>query len=197
MTDEWYFSFAEIQPFLCALDCPDMVLPPHFNTLNNNDYDCEVSPVQRGHALAVLGSKSASSVDTVFTTIPDSVIDEPSLKLDTANISGRVHCVPTVLLTESISSSFRPPILRTTGTSILVTGCGNAEFSGDLAAAGYTAITSVDYSDVCITQMRRKYAHVEALRWCVCDVTRQTVFGNGDFEVIIDKGMYNKYMLIT
>jgi SAM-dependent methyltransferase len=41
---------------------------------------------------------------------------------------------------------------------ILVVGCGNSNFSADLYDAGWTNVTSIDFSDVVIERMRLKNA---------------------------------------
>ena len=70
---------------------------------------------------------------------------------------------------------------------ILVLGCGNSTFSADLYDAGYSNVTSVDFSQVVIESMRTKYISSHpALKWVVGDV-RDLKLLDSTFDVVIDK----------
>ena len=73
--------------------------------------------------------------------------------------------------------------------SVLILGCGNSPFSCEMADAGYTNVTSVDFSSVVINKMIEKYATSHpSLKWIVADVKRlDEVFSLHSFDVIIDK----------
>jgi len=57
--------------------------------------------------------------------------------------------------------------------------------TADLAREGYTDQTNVDFSDVVIDVMRRKYAALNS-SWQVMDV-RQMALPDGSFDIEIDK----------
>ncbi|KYO29604.1 endothelin-converting enzyme 2 [Alligator mississippiensis] len=67
-------------------------------------------------------------------------------------------------------------------------GCGSSTLSYDLFQLGYTDITSIDYSAVCIEAMRARYAHCPGLRWAVMDA-RDLRFPDGSFDVVLEKGV--------
>ncbi|XP_014460857.2 EEF1A lysine methyltransferase 4 [Alligator mississippiensis] len=74
------------------------------------------------------------------------------------------------------------------GDRVLVLGCGSSTLSYDLFQLGYTDITSIDYSAVCIEAMRARYAHCPGLRWAVMDA-RDLRFPDGSFDVVLEKGV--------
>ncbi|XP_025926777.1 EEF1A lysine methyltransferase 4 [Apteryx rowi] len=65
--------------------------------------------------------------------------------------------------------------------------CGNSALSHDLYELGYTDITSIDFSPVCIEAMRARYAHCPGLRWAVMDI-RALRFPDASFDVVLEKG---------
>ncbi|XP_064372781.1 EEF1A lysine methyltransferase 4 isoform X2 [Dromaius novaehollandiae] len=73
------------------------------------------------------------------------------------------------------------------GDRILVLGCGNSALSHDLYELGYTDITSIDFSPVCIEAMRARYAHCPGLRWAVMDISALQ-FPDASFDVVLEKG---------
>ena len=61
--------------------------------------------------------------------------------------------------------------------SILILGCGNADFSADLYDDGYHDITNVDISDVVIKQMQEKNKDERPkMKWVVMDITDMEEF---------------------
>ncbi|XP_026578542.1 EEF1A lysine methyltransferase 4 [Pseudonaja textilis] len=80
------------------------------------------------------------------------------------------------------------------GDRILVLGCGNSALSYDLFQLGYTDITSIDYSAVCIASMRDRYAHCSGLHWAVMDA-RFLTFMDGSFDVVLEKGFLDSIMV--
>uniref|UniRef100_A0A8D0L952 EEF1A lysine methyltransferase 4 n=1 Tax=Sphenodon punctatus TaxID=8508 RepID=A0A8D0L952_SPHPU len=80
------------------------------------------------------------------------------------------------------------------GDRILVLGCGNSALSYDLFQLGYPDITSIDYSTVCIADMRARYAHCPGLRWAVMDA-QALAFANGSFDVVLEKGTLDAMMV--
>ena len=88
-------------------------------------------------------------------------------------------------------AAFAPVVRRLVATDarVLLVGCGNSELTTDLAADGYTQLTSSDYSAAVIERMRAKSAGAHpAIRWVVADMTDlSAVFDAGSFDAIIDK----------
>uniref|UniRef100_A0A8C5SCD0 Methyltransferase domain-containing protein n=1 Tax=Laticauda laticaudata TaxID=8630 RepID=A0A8C5SCD0_LATLA len=80
------------------------------------------------------------------------------------------------------------------GDRILVLGCGNSALSYDLFRLGYTDITNIDYSAVCIASMRDRYAHCSGLHWAVMDA-RFLTFMDGSFDVVLEKGFLDSIMV--
>ena len=71
---------------------------------------------------------------------------------------------------------------------IIVLGCGNSTFSSDLCDAGFSNVTSVDFSTAVINAMRKKYelSH-PTLEWIVSDVRNLKEIPSNMFDVVIDK----------
>ena len=69
---------------------------------------------------------------------------------------------------------------------ILVTGCGNAEFSEKLYDAGYKHIWNNDISKAVITQMKERNNSRPEMHWEVMDVCEMN-YENGFFDIVIDK----------
>ena len=68
---------------------------------------------------------------------------------------------------------------------ILMVGCGNAPFSDDLHALGFTRQINIDNCEVVINQQRARYPH---LNWDIGDV-RTMSYNTGRFDVVFDKGL--------
>ena len=58
--------------------------------------------------------------------------------------------------------------------------------SNDMFLDGWTAVTSVDYSDVCIAQMTARFPDTVYLQADVRDMSQQ--FESESFDFAIDKG---------
>jgi ubiquinone/menaquinone biosynthesis C-methylase UbiE len=70
---------------------------------------------------------------------------------------------------------------------ILTVGCGNSSFSYELYQLGYRNIVNIDYSEVVIDNMAKKYGDIAPeMQWLVMDMTDMS-FENNSFDVIIDK----------
>lgn len=70
---------------------------------------------------------------------------------------------------------------------ILMSGCGNSRLTEDMFEDGYTSITNIDISRVCIEQMVERYKDKPTLQWqqmncCALDFPDET------FDVVVDKG---------
>ncbi|XP_074859967.1 EEF1A lysine methyltransferase 4 [Carettochelys insculpta] len=89
---------------------------------------------------------------------------------------------------EQLEAELRP------GDRILVLGCGNSALSYDLFQLGYTDITSIDYSPVCIAGMRARYGQCQGLRWAVMDA-QDLAFTDGSFDVVLEKGTLDSMMV--
>ena len=70
---------------------------------------------------------------------------------------------------------------------LLVLGCGNSTLSEDMCDAGFAAVTSVDYSESVIAEMRAKTAGRSELAWEVMDVTAMR-YGDASWRLVVDKG---------
>jgi hypothetical protein len=80
------------------------------------------------------------------------------------------------------------PVL-TSNSHVLMTGCGNAAFSADMYDAGYTDIVNMDYSAVCIEQMKQKYTDRPLMSWHEGDVTKlDQQWRENEFDLVLDKG---------
>lgn len=89
---------------------------------------------------------------------------------------------------EQLEAELRP------GDRILVLGCGNSALSHDLFQLGYTDVTSIDYSPVCIAAMRACYAQCRGLQWAVMDA-RDLAFADSSFDVVLEKGTLDSMMV--
>ncbi|KTF89886.1 hypothetical protein cypCar_00032480 [Cyprinus carpio] len=66
-------------------------------------------------------------------------------------------------------------------------GCGNSALSYDMYRAGYTSITNVDYSSVCVESMAERHKDCAQLSW-LCMDARRLAFPDGVFDVVLEKG---------
>lgn len=70
---------------------------------------------------------------------------------------------------------------------ILELGCGNSSLAYDLYQTGYTNISSIDFSNIIIQRMKKKYADT-SIRFMAVDFTKMNeVFSKEEFDVIIEK----------
>ena len=70
---------------------------------------------------------------------------------------------------------------------ILVLGCGNSPFSYDMYEDGYTQITNIDYSPICIEMMAEKYKNCEEMKWVEMNI-KDLHFAPKSFDAVIEKG---------
>ncbi|XP_078524130.1 EEF1A lysine methyltransferase 4 [Lissotriton helveticus] len=77
---------------------------------------------------------------------------------------------------------------------LLVLGCGDSSLSYDLFQKGYTSITNIDYSPVCIEAMSRQHADCHGMAWTVMDA-RALAFPNESFDVVLEKGTLDAMMV--
>jgi ubiquinone/menaquinone biosynthesis C-methylase UbiE len=68
---------------------------------------------------------------------------------------------------------------------VLVLGCGNAEFSEDMYADGYTNQHNIDNSSVVIEQMKTRNSD-KTMKWVVMDVM-DLAYPDNFFDAAIDK----------
>ncbi|KAL0201424.1 hypothetical protein M9458_004611, partial [Cirrhinus mrigala] len=57
----------------------------------------------------------------------------------------------------------------------------------DMYQAGYTSITNVDYSSVCVESMAERHKDCAQLSW-LCMDARRLAFTDGAFDVVLEKG---------
>ncbi|XP_069474913.1 EEF1A lysine methyltransferase 4 [Ambystoma mexicanum] len=77
---------------------------------------------------------------------------------------------------------------------LLVLGCGDSSLSHDLYQRGYTSITNIDYSPVCIEAMRKRHAECHGMVWTVMDA-RALTFSDESFDVVLEKGTLDAMMV--
>lgn len=71
--------------------------------------------------------------------------------------------------------------------SVSFSGCGNSALSYDMYQAGYTSITNVDYSSICVESMAERHKDCAQLSW-LCMDARRLAFPDGVFDVVLEKG---------
>lgn len=71
---------------------------------------------------------------------------------------------------------------------VLVIGCGNSELSFELFCDGFLNVTSIDFSELVIQKMTKKYPF---MKWHVQDMTDMTDFSQQSFDIVIDKGAFD------
>jgi len=86
-------------------------------------------------------------------------------------------------------SGLRDIISKYTKTShnILVVGAGNSRMSEEMHDEGYTSITNIDTSMVCIKAMQDKYRDKEGLIYQHMDLKNMDL-QDGAFQCVLDKG---------
>lgn len=75
---------------------------------------------------------------------------------------------------------------------VLVVGCGNSAFSGELCQAGYRKIANIDVSAAAVQKMADRFKELN-MDWLVMDATEMT-FDDGRFSVAVDKGTLDAMM---
>ena len=68
----------------------------------------------------------------------------------------------------------------------LVLGCGNSQMSSDLLSDGFEKVVSIDFSDVVISQMKKKYQNETKLEWETGDIAKMK-FPSNSFDYVFDK----------
>eukprot|EP00762_Andalucia_godoyi_P006774 ANDGO_00919.mRNA.1 Methyltransferase-like protein 13 len=68
--------------------------------------------------------------------------------------------------------------------STLVVGCGTSTLSSDLAADGFSKLTSVDFSRTCIQLMSKRHP---GLQWLVMDLASLSI-PSTSIDAVLDKG---------
>ena len=92
----------------------------------------------------------------------------------------------------------------TKGSSILMVGCGNSEFSHDLYDAGYKTIRNQDYSDIVIEEMKAKNVVAgtknankrPGMYWDLGDMTYMPEYRESSFDIVLDKGALDALMSV-
>lgn len=79
-------------------------------------------------------------------------------------------------------AEYMPPL----NGAILNVGCGSSRLPQELHDAGYTNVTSIDYSPAVIEQMQQKHADL-GQSFLLMDMT-QMAFANESFDLLVDKG---------
>ena len=85
-------------------------------------------------------------------------------------------------LSDVLENSSPCPIAK---CRVLVPGCGNSSLSAEMLKDGYASVTSIDWSQVCIDNMKQldpkgKYETMDA---------RDLTFEDGSFDMIVAKGI--------
>jgi len=70
---------------------------------------------------------------------------------------------------------------------ILMAGCGNSRLTEDMFEDGYTSITNIDISKVCVDQMMERFRDKPTLQWQQMNVCSLD-FPDETFDVVVDKG---------
>jgi SAM-dependent methyltransferase len=76
----------------------------------------------------------------------------------------------------------------------LILGSGNSTLGEEMYEAGWTNITSIDFSDVAIEIAKQRAPHME---WRTMDATELSKgFAPGSFDLVIDKGLIDSMHLV-
>lgn len=75
--------------------------------------------------------------------------------------------------------------INCSGTALVI-GAGNSNMSAELRGDGFEKVVSIDFSEVVISQMKKKYQHDPKLEWEVGDLTKMK-FSNNSFDYVFDK----------
>ncbi|KAH0793582.1 S-adenosyl-L-methionine-dependent methyltransferase [Histomonas meleagridis] len=70
---------------------------------------------------------------------------------------------------------------------ILIPGCGNSAISADMYRDGFIHIDNIDFSPVCIEQMKRRFSDLDQMTWKVMDI-KNMGFPDNTFDIVFDKG---------
>ncbi|KAI5076477.1 hypothetical protein GOP47_0008542 [Adiantum capillus-veneris] len=83
------------------------------------------------------------------------------------------------------------------GSRVLMSGCGNSEFSEDMVKDGFKEIINIDISSVVIEAMEKKYQHLPQLKYMAMDVLDMSYFEKCSFDCVIDKGTLDAIMCVA
>lgn len=78
---------------------------------------------------------------------------------------------------------------------ILIVGCGNSSFSGDLYDNGFENIVNIDFSPVVIEKMQSSNSKRNKMTWICADMTTLAPFETNSFDVVIDKASMDALMV--
>jgi 2-polyprenyl-3-methyl-5-hydroxy-6-metoxy-1,4-benzoquinol methylase len=88
------------------------------------------------------------------------------------------------------------PYLGDKSKRILIVGCGNSSFSASLYDEGYENITNIDFSSICIQNMKNKHELTRpSMSWIIMDMTDLSSFENESFDIVIDKASMDAIMV--
>ena len=89
-------------------------------------------------------------------------------------------------------SSFAPLVHRHLHTKdkVLILGNGNSDLPFDLLNAGFSSIVATDLSTVVIQRMQLKPG-ASAIEWRVEDMMSLSSFKDGEFDAVIEKGVFD------
>ncbi|GBG27793.1 Methyltransferase-like protein 13 [Hondaea fermentalgiana] len=79
-------------------------------------------------------------------------------------------------------------------TDVLVVGCGNSTLSEDMYASGFRKVTSIDFSEVVIDEMRARASDKPGLEYKVMDFLAMDDAWNDQFDMVFDKGALDALM---
>mmetsp|Transcript_1915 Transcript_1915/g.4362 ORF Transcript_1915/g.4362 Transcript_1915/m.4362 type:complete len:737 (+) Transcript_1915:294-2504(+) len=77
---------------------------------------------------------------------------------------------------------------------VLVVGCGNSTLSEDMYAAGFHQVTSIDFSEVVIEEMRARATDKPGLKYEVMDFLAMESSWDKTFDLVFDKGALDALM---
>lgn len=90
----------------------------------------------------------------------------------------------------STLESILTPYLPSKDARILELGCGNSDLAPSLYAAGYTNVTSLDFSATLIRQMTARFPDVNWVEMDIRELVERAdeLGGPNSWDVVIDKG---------
>ncbi|RXM99752.1 Endothelin-converting enzyme 2 [Acipenser ruthenus] len=86
------------------------------------------------------------------------------------------------------------PVQRGYSAGVQRVGCGNSSMSSDMHSCGFTSITNIDYSAVCIKAMAARHRGCPGMDWRQMDA-RLLTFAEGSFDVVLEKETLNAMMV--
>lgn len=89
-----------------------------------------------------------------------------------------------------ISWSYISPHIREfcSGGKALNLGAGDSPMSFDMLQDGFDEVFSTDISSSVVEKMKRMYRGEKRLKWVLSDCTNMKEFGDGEFDLVVDKG---------